>query len=195
MIATQRLDILGLHMSPRKYGSSYKLLEEFKKGAEESGSNVKVLSVSEMHIKGCLGCNQCNKDGKCVIEDDDMGLIYEAWEDVKKIVVSTPIFFYDMPSQGKAILDRSQANWSRRYVLNETNAAKEGTQGFLIAVGATKGKELFTPVTLAVRYLFDSISFPKTFDSLLFRQIEGPKDFKEEDLEAARKAGARFGAI
>ncbi|MDR2405854.1 MAG: flavodoxin family protein [Deltaproteobacteria bacterium] len=186
------VEILGLHLSPRKHGSSYKLLEEFEKGARVSGAGFKFLSVSDLNIKGCLGCNQCARDGKCVITDDDMKVIYGAWENATRIVISTSIFFYDMPSQGKAILDRSQANWSRRYVLKETSGPKPDTKGFLLAVGATKGQELFTPVTLAVRYLFDSLSFPKSFTSLLYRSIEGPKDFTEEQLLDARKAGELF---
>jgi multimeric flavodoxin WrbA len=193
MTTSPGVEILGLHLSPRKHGSSHLLLEKFAAGARESGATVKELSVSDLHIKGCLGCNGCGKTGKCVIKDDDMGVIYDAWETATRIVVSSSIFFYDMPSQGKAILDRSQAFWSRRYVLGQNKEDRPGSKGFLLAVGATKGKELFTPISLAVKYLFDSLSIPKTFGMLAFRQIEGPEAFVPEQLEEARKAGAEFG--
>jgi multimeric flavodoxin WrbA len=186
-------EILGLHLSPRKFGSSWKLLEKFAEGASESGSTVKIFSVADLNIKGCLGCNACGATGQCIIEDDDMGLIYDSWENARSIVVSSSIFFYDMPSQGKAILDRSQAFWSRRHVLHMNTEDKPGTKGFLLAVGATKGKELFTPITLAVRYLFDSLSFPKAFGMLAYRKIEGPGDFTSDQLEEARNAGVEFG--
>jgi hypothetical protein len=98
-----------------------------------------------------------------------------------------------MPSQGKAILDRSQAFWSRRYVLNQNKDGVPGAKGFLVACGATKGKDLFMPVHLAVKYLFDSISFPKTFGSLAYRQIETPDKFSKEQLDEIEQAGYEFG--
>jgi multimeric flavodoxin WrbA len=123
-----------------------------------------------------------------------MGLVYEAWEAASRIVVSSPIFFYDIPSQGKAILDRSQAFWVRRYRLGRGKGTKPGAKGFLLAVGATKGEQLFVPITLAVRYLFDAISFPKGFGTLFFRGIEGPSDLSLGQLGEARDAGAAFAA-
>ncbi|MDR2339484.1 MAG: flavodoxin family protein [Deltaproteobacteria bacterium] len=188
------VEILGLHLSPRKNGSSWALLRSFLDGAESKGAKTSFLSVTALNIKGCHGCNACNETGICIIEDDDMGQIYKAWEGAKRIVISSPIFFYDMPSQGKAVLDRSQAFWSRRYVMGQNKEDIPGAKGFLLAVGATKGKELFTPISLAVKYLFDSIAFPKKFGMLAYRQIEGPKNLTPEQLAEVRQAGEDFAA-
>ncbi|MDR2613215.1 MAG: flavodoxin family protein [Deltaproteobacteria bacterium] len=184
--------ILGLHMSPREKGSSALLLERFSEGAKRAGASVEILSVSKLDIRGCAECGKCNETGACVFVDDDMAAVYSAWETATRIVVATPVFFYDMPSQGKAILDRSQAFWSRRYMLNQNKEGVPGAKGFLLACGATKGKDLFVPVTLAVKYLFDSIAFPKTFPVLSFRQIETPDKFTAGQLEEAEKAGCEF---
>ncbi|MDR2200306.1 MAG: flavodoxin family protein [Deltaproteobacteria bacterium] len=186
------VEILGLHLSPRKKGSSRLLLDKFKEGAESKGARFEILSVSDLRIKGCVGCFSCTKDGKCVIKDDDMRVLYEAWEKAERVVVSTSIYFYDMPSQGKAVLDRSQAFWARRYELHQNKEDKPGGRGFLLAVGATKGKELFTPVTLVVKYLFDSLSISKKFPVLAFRGVEGPDKFTSEQLEEVVKAGEEF---
>lgn len=185
-------DILGLHLSPRKEGSSALLLKKFAEGAEEAGAKVKVLSVSDLDIKGCQACGYCNDSGECIIDLDDMGKIYEAWETYDKIVIASSVFFYDLPSQGKAVLDRSQAFWSRRYVLGQNKEGKPGAKGYLLTVGATKGKDLFVPITLAVKYMFDAIAFPKTFPVLAFRKIEGPHNFTEEQLSEVKKAGEEF---
>ena len=195
MTTTAGAEILGLHLSPRKLGSSHTLLQHFAEGAARAGAKVNTVSVADLNIKGCVGCGRCSETGKCVIVDDDMHVIYKAWEGARRIVVSSSIFFYDMPSQGKAVLDRSQANWSKRYVLNQNKDDIPGAKGFLLACGATRGKELFAPITLAVKYLFDSLSFPKTYDTLFFRQIESPKSFSKEQLEEAEKKGFEFGSI
>ncbi|MDR1039634.1 MAG: flavodoxin family protein [Deltaproteobacteria bacterium] len=193
--------VLGLHMSPRARGSSARLLESFAAGVKRAGAEYASVSVSGLDIKGCSECYRCGESGVCAVDSDDMGKFYAAWEEVSgwgeaglspRIVISTPVFFYDMPSQGKAVLDRSQAFWVRRYVLGMNKDGIPGAKGFLLACGATKGKDLFVPVTLAVKYLFDAIGFPKSFQSLTFRQIERPDKFSQEQLAEAERAGFEF---
>lgn len=184
--------VLGLHLSPRRKGSSWMLLEEFGQGVREAGRDFKTVSVAETgFIHGCQECNACNVDGNCVIHDD-MDVFYKAFEGVNRIVVATPIFFYDIPAQGKAVIDRSQAYWSRRYVLGRNREGIDGAKGFLLAVGATRGKDLFMPAGLCVKYFFDALAFPKIFESLYFRKIETPAALTKEQLLSARLAGAAF---
>ncbi|MDR1035988.1 MAG: flavodoxin family protein [Deltaproteobacteria bacterium] len=193
--------VLGLHMSPRIDGSSAKMLNVFADGVERAGAQFKALSVSQLDIRGCVECGHCSEKGECAIDFDDMGQIYSAWEEAAadakagistKIVIATPVFFYDMPSQGKAVLDRSQAFWTRRYVLGQNAEGIAGAKGFLLACGATKGKDLFMPVTLAVKYLFDAIGFPKSFPVLSFRGIERPEKFSDDQLTGIQEAGFEF---
>jgi multimeric flavodoxin WrbA len=170
-------------------------LEEFGQGVREAGLEFKTLSVAETGtIHGCVECGSCGTDGNFVIHDD-MRLFYEAFEGVTRIVVSTPVFFYDIPAQGKAVIDRAQAYWSRRYVLGRHREGLEGAKGFLLAVGATRGKDLFLPAGLAIKYFFDALAFPKIFDSLYFRKIEKPTDLTREQLLSAKMAGTAFAKI
>ncbi|MDR1081079.1 MAG: flavodoxin family protein [Deltaproteobacteria bacterium] len=193
--------VLGLHMSPRLNGSSARMLNVFADGVERAGAEFRALSVSQLDIRGCAECGHCSEKGDCAIDFDDMGQIYSAWEEAAadakvgistRIVIATPVFFYDMPSQGKAVLDRSQAFWTRRYVLGQNAEGIPGSKGFLLACGATKGKDLFMPVTLAVKYLFDAIGFPKSFPVLSYRGIERPEKFGNEQLAEVQKAGFDF---
>jgi protein-tyrosine-phosphatase len=48
-------------------------------------------------------------------------------------------------------------------------------RGFLLSVGATKGKNLFEGIQLTTQYFFDAID-AKFEGSLTYRGIEGPKD-------------------
>jgi multimeric flavodoxin WrbA len=188
------MDILALHLSPRKNGNSAAMLDEFLKGAQSAGAGAEKFSAADLNIKPCVECGSCEKTGECVITGDDMHLLYPSLATAKKIVVSTSLFFYDVPAQGKALIDRTQPLWSRRYPLKQTETLRPDGLGFLLAVGATKGKDLFVPVHLCVKYFFDSIGFPKEFESLCFRQLEAPDDFaKRPDLmEQVFKAGELF---
>jgi multimeric flavodoxin WrbA len=189
---TDKSAVLGLHLSPRRRGSSWTLLEAFGQGVRETGASFKTVSVSETGtIHGCQECGSCAQDGKCVVHDD-MGIFYQAFEGATRIVVATSIFFYDVPAQGKAVIDRAQAFWSRRYVLGQNQAGLPGAKGFLLAVGATGGKDLFASAHLSVKYFFDALAFPKKFDSLCYWKIEGPSLLTQEQLAEARSAGANF---
>jgi multimeric flavodoxin WrbA len=189
---TSQVKVLGLHFSPRKDGSSGVLLERFREGAVEAGADFTLLSVSDHpEIKGCQECGACDASGECRFRDD-MDVFYEAWEKADRIVVGSSIFFYDIPAQGKAVIDRSQAFWARRYRLGQHKDGKPGAKGFLLAVGATKGSNLFTPATLSIRYFFDSLAYPKDFDTLFFSGVEGPQHLTEEQKNMAREAGRNF---
>jgi protein-tyrosine-phosphatase len=90
-------------------------------------------------------------------------------------VVATPIFFYNMTAQLKAVVDRCQMFWARKYKLKLKDPGANMRRGFLLAVGATKGKNLFEGLNLTTQYFFDAIG-AKFEDSLTYRGIEGPKD-------------------
>ena len=105
------------------------------------------------------------------------------------VVVATPIFFYNMTAQLKAVVDRCQTFWARKYVLKLQDPAANMRRGFLLSVAATKGKNLFEGLNLTTQYFFDAI-WAKFEGSLTYRGIEGPGDMAahptvKEDVEKA----------
>jgi len=71
-------------------------------------------SMCEIYIsEGCTGCDGCEKTGMCVIKDD-MQDVYTLMDDADVIIIASPIFFYGVTSQVKALIDRGQAMWWRR---------------------------------------------------------------------------------
>jgi multimeric flavodoxin WrbA len=192
MSVKNNINVLGLHLSPRTDGTSWHLLEHFKRGVQETEAKFTVLSVAEFsRISGCQECGSCYLDGECAIRDD-MEVFYRALERANRVVVATSLFFYDVPAQGKAVIDRAQAFWSRRYRLGQHKDGRPGVKGFLLAVGATKGKDLFTPVSLSVKYFFDALAYPKDFGTLFYRSVEEPNQLSQEQIRAAKEAGYHF---
>jgi multimeric flavodoxin WrbA len=188
------MDILSLHLSPNKGGNSDVMLDAFNEGAAEPGLEILKFSVAERRVEPCRGCGSCDQSGQCVIVDD-LEELYPLLAEARNIVVSTSLYFYDVPAKGKALIDRSQALWVRRYVLNRKEALKPDGRGFLLALGATRGENLFIPVSLSIRYFFDALGLPKTFETLFFRGLEKPGDLaRQPDLVARlREAGRAFG--
>jgi arsenate reductase len=163
--------VLGLMGSPRVGGNADLLITAFLEGAEREGATTLKINVSAKHIAPCQGCHFCSQQGFCRLIDDDMGEMYHLLRRADMVVLATPIFFYGPSAQLKALIDRSQALWARRYVFKLTDPKASFRKGFLLAVGATKGKELFTGTSLTAKYFFDAVS--ARYEGFLgFRQIE-----------------------
>jgi arsenate reductase len=162
--------VVGLQGSPRTKGNTTILLSTFLAEAERLGARTQLLDVARKNISPCQECGTCEKEGFCPI-DDDMQQIYPLLRQADIIVMATPIFFYGPTAQMKALIDRSQALWARRYVHKLVDPGRKWRHGFLLSLGATKGKNLFEGLSLTAKYFFDAVG--ASFDgSLTYKQIE-----------------------
>ncbi len=171
--------VLGFQGSPRKKGNTSYLLSAFMDEVERLGGKTVVIHVAQKNIVPCIGCGFCEKKGLCVTKDDDMTHeIYPLLREADAVVLAAPIYFYNVPAQLKAVIDRTQTLWSRKYKLKLTDPARHYRRGFLLAQGATKGKNLFEGVELTAKYFYDAIG-AKYIGSLTFRRIEHIGDMEK----------------
>jgi arsenate reductase len=171
--------VLGFQGSPRKKGNTGYLLSAFMDEAETLGAKTRTIEVARKNIVPCIGCGHCEKKGYCITKDDDMtNEIYPLLREADVVVLATPIYFYNAPAQLKALIDRTQTLWSRKYKLKLTDPARHYRRGFLLAQGATKGKNLFEGVELTARYFFDAVG-AKYNGSLTYRHIENIGDMEK----------------
>ena len=102
-------NVLILEGSPRVNGNSSILSSEFACGAEEAGCRVERVHVARKKVAGCLGCNACYRNGGACVQKDDMQEIREKMLAADVIVLASPIYFYSMTAQMKAVIDRTYA--------------------------------------------------------------------------------------
>ncbi len=167
--------VLGLQGSPRKKGNTNFLISTFMDAAERLGAQTLTIDVTQKNVIPCKEYTVCEKKGFCPIDDDVRDEIYPLLRQAEVVVVSTPIFFYNMSAQLKAVIDRCQTFWARKYRLKLKDPAVSMRRGFLLSAGATKGKNLFEGLQLTTQYFFDAID-AKFEGSLTYRGIEGPND-------------------
>ncbi len=183
--------VLGLQGSPRTKGNTSVLLSAYLAEAERLGAQTEHLDVAKKNISPCKECGTCEKKGFCPIEDD-MQEIYPLLRRADIIVMATPVFFYGPTAQIKALIDRSQALWARRYVHGLIDPGRKWRRGFLLSLGATKGKNLFEGVNLTAKYFFDAVG--ADFDGgLTYKQIEASGDIEKHPTaltDAREKARA-----
>ncbi len=150
--------ILGIYGSPRKVGNTDILLDEALRAARAVGAVVSSIRCCDLKIAGCVECGGCDQTGKCVV-DDDMQSVYPKLYEADAIILASPIFFYGVTSQAKALIDRCQAAWCKRMLdkTPEERRTLDSGRGYLICVGATKGKNLFEGVQLVGKYFYDAL--------------------------------------
>ena len=104
--------VLILSGSPRKGGNSDILCDEFMRGAIDAGNEVEKIRVVEKKIAPCTGCYFCkNSGGRCAL-NDDMADILQKIIDCDVLVLSSPVYFYSICAQLKAVIDRTVARWT-----------------------------------------------------------------------------------
>ncbi|MFC1964286.1 flavodoxin family protein [Chloroflexota bacterium] len=184
------MKILGIMGSPRVKGNTDLLLDEALKGAKSGGAEVEKIVVDKLQIAPCKEYYGCLQDGNCVIRDD-MDAIYPKLLEADAVIVAAPMFFYAVPAQLKALIDRCQATWARKYVLK--NLPESDRRGVFIGVGATRGEKLFEGAVLTIKYFFQAINV-KYSDELLVRGVDQRGEIKEHPaaLKEAFALGKRL---
>ncbi len=124
--------ILCIGGSPRRQGNSERLLDALIRGVNNAGGLPEKLVVVDYAIAPCRGCNSCSKTGACVVQDR-MHEIYPLIDSADAIVVSSPVYFATVPAVLKALYDRCQPYWARRYVLKEPR--RRARPGGMLVVG------------------------------------------------------------
>ena len=131
------MNILILSGSPRKNGNTDLLVEAFSKGASEK-HHVEVVSVHDYKVNPCMGCNACfTSEGNVCVQKDDMSVIHSKLADADILVIASPIYFYGLSAQLKAIIDRCH---------NPIRDMFHIRKAALILVGAASLPELFDSI-------------------------------------------------
>ena len=102
----RKMKILILSGSPRKGGNTDLLVEAFVKGASQK-HHVEIVSVHDYKVNPCIGCNACVRNGlHTCVQKDDMFFIYEKMIQADMLVIASPVYFYGLSAQLKAVIDR-----------------------------------------------------------------------------------------
>lgn len=173
-----RMKIVGICGSPRK-GNTEFLLKEALKAAEEKGAETELILLREKKIEFCDGCLECDKTGKCHIQDD-MQKIYEKLTSADAIIIGSPNYFENVSGILKNFIDRSVIFYTNKKLTDKPIAA--------IGVGGGSGKE---PIDIIKN--FSSAVYAKFIGSISAVAGEEGDVLKDKKaLMEARKLGEKM---
>ncbi|MEG1583664.1 MAG: flavodoxin family protein, partial [Anaerovorax sp.] len=103
------MNILVISGSPREGGNTEIMVDAFAKGAGENGNQVTIKKLSGLTVAPCRACEYCfSHDGVCIQKDDMAGII-SAMNESDMIVFASPIYWFAVSAQTKAVIDRLYA--------------------------------------------------------------------------------------
>jgi multimeric flavodoxin WrbA len=96
--------------SPHKKGTTALLADQFVAGAQEAGHEVTRFDAAFEKVKPCLACEYCVRhEGECV-HRDAMNDLSKQLVETELIVFVTPLYYFGMSAQIKAVIDRFHAS-------------------------------------------------------------------------------------
>jgi multimeric flavodoxin WrbA len=101
--------VLAINGSPRKDGNTSILIRHILAEMEMRGITTETIQLGGKKIHGCLACMKCfeNRDRRCVIDDDLVNTCIEKMSTADGIILGSPVYFLDVTSEMKALIDRA----------------------------------------------------------------------------------------
>ncbi len=124
--------VLIINGSPRKNGYTKQMIDTF---VENANAEIEIFDCSTAKFSPCIDCRYCEKNFKCVIEDD-MKIVYEKMTDADILIFATPVYFYSVSAQIKKMIDRLQVYFFK-YIKNVHSDIKQ-KDGYIFSVGGAK---------------------------------------------------------
>ena len=177
------MNILILSGSPRKGGNTDLLVDAFVKGASPK-HHVEVVSVHDYKINPCIGCNSCfaREDHACC-QKDDMQIVYEKMTKAEMLVIASPVYFYGLSAQLKAVIDRFHNPIRDTFHIHKMA---------LLLVGAASLPELFDSIVAQYELCLKFFKL-KDMGRVLVRSAKDKGDVKNGDsLKQAFELGRSF---
>ncbi len=188
------MKIVAFNGGPCSGGNTEILLEGALKPLREAGHSVRVFNLYDLNIKPCQDCGGCAKTGVCVHEDA-MADIYAKIREAERIILASPIFFFNLSTQAKTMVDRCQAFWCEKYILKKSiPAGPHGRKGLLLLVGGMKEEGSSKCAEETGKAFFRTVSVPE-HETLSFGGIDSRGDILKHPtaLSQAYEAGKRLG--
>ena len=88
----KKFKVLMLNGSPRANGNIALAFREMEKVFEENGVEYENILLGNKDIRGCIACNSCAKNGKCVFNDIVNELAVK-FEEADGLVIGSPVYY------------------------------------------------------------------------------------------------------
>ncbi|MBC2396487.1 multimeric flavodoxin WrbA [Clostridium tetanomorphum] len=174
--------------SPNRNGNTYKLVEKFIQGIGKE--SVDMINVYNKKILPCVDCKYCYNEEKCAIKDD-MTEIYEKINRSDVIVIASPMYFSSVTAPMKALIDRLQVYWSKKYIRKDRSNIKD-KRAVLICTAGSYWDDMFLPLEAVLNHGFAAMDAKNMEKIYAVNTDKIPVEKNEKILKEAYELGVKL---
>ena len=97
--------VLLINGSPKPQGCTYTALSEMVNVFNNEGIETEIIHIGAKDVRGCIACNRCRQDGKCVF-DDIVNEVAQKFEKADGLVIGSPVYYASPNGTLISFLDR-----------------------------------------------------------------------------------------
>jgi len=103
------MKVVAFNGSPKKEGNTYLLVQKVFGELQKEGIETEYVHIGGKSLHGCTACLRCkeNLDKKCALPDDGLNSYIEKMEKAEGIILASPVYFSNVTSEMKALIDRA----------------------------------------------------------------------------------------
>jgi multimeric flavodoxin WrbA len=103
------MKVIAFNGSARKDGNTATLINGVLEPLKKQGIETEMFQLAGKKIQGCKACYKCfkNRDKRCSVDNDVLNECIEKMIDADGILLGSPVYFSDVTTELKALIDRA----------------------------------------------------------------------------------------
>ncbi len=183
--------------SPRRGGNTDTAAAVLAETLQSRGIASSIASLRDYKLMPCQGCNSCGLPGNaCILaQRDDCEHLFSLLRAAETVFWLAPIYFYHLPAQSKALIDRAQAYWHLKRRRDPGVMALPPRKAHALLIAArSKGENLFQGSLYTLQYFFEPFNISLA-EPLLITGLDGPRDLEASKARLQSIADWGAGAV
>lgn len=99
------MKVLIINGSPRIDGNTTTSINELIKVFDKNEIETETIQIGNQNIRGCIACNSCQKNHKCVF-NDSVNEVAKKFENADGLIIASPVYFASANGTLISFLDR-----------------------------------------------------------------------------------------
>lgn len=99
------MKVLIINGSPRIDGNTTTSINELIKAFDKNEIETETIQIGNQNIRGCIACNSCQKNHKCVF-NDSVNEVAKKFENADGLIIASPVYFASANGTLISFLDR-----------------------------------------------------------------------------------------
>ena len=100
------MKVLVLNASPHANGCTARALQELIDTLHREGVETELMHIGKDAVHGCISCRFCDKNDRCVFNDDKVNEAARIFEEADGLVIGSPVYYGSPNGTALAFMDR-----------------------------------------------------------------------------------------